>query len=122
MIANVYDKINLFLEASTIHGLVYLGKSNHRCTKIIWLPIVLFAFSLATYFLVQTICSFNTKFTITTTETRSIKDYPFPAITFHPGEYNSEKMFLRTFLNQFKFTRFGFKHDKEKLLENNGVA
>ena len=37
---------------------------------------------------------------------RPIKDFPFPAITFYPGDFNSKNGFMQTFLNQFQFTRY----------------
>ena len=43
----------------------------------------------------------------TTIETWSIQDYPFPAVTFYPGDFNSQNAFLKDFLNEFEFTRFG---------------
>ena len=67
---------------------------------------MLAAFGIATYFLYQTIEGFDTKYTSTTIEDRSIKEYPFPAVTFDPGEFNSKDAFLRKFLNQFEFTRY----------------
>ena len=37
---------------------------------------------------------------------RPIKDFPFPAMTFYPGDFNSKNGFMQTFLNQFQFTRY----------------
>ena len=42
----------------------------------------------------------------TTIQTESVEKFPFPAITFYPGDFSSENSFLRTFLNQFQFTRY----------------
>ena len=96
----------MFCEATTIHGLSYLSTNQSKSTRIIWTLIVLAAFGIASYFLYQTIDGFDTKYTSTTVEDRNIKDYPFPSVTFDPGEFNMENSFLRTFLNQFEFTRY----------------
>ena len=50
---------------------------------------------------------------------KGIQNYPFPAITFHPGDEHFEKGFLRTFLNQFQLTRYedGIMQDNEEFLE-----
>ena len=50
---------------------------------------------------------FNEKYVTTTIETRSVKDYPFPAVTFLPGDFNSQDAFKKDFLNQFHFARYG---------------
>ena len=48
---------------------------------------------------------------------RNIHHYPFPAVTFSSGDFNSKKSFLRTFLNQFQLTRYN-KNDNPKLKNN----
>ena len=75
----------------------------------------------AGYFLAETLAGFNEKFTSTTIETRSVQQFPFPAVTFYPGDYNSENAFLRTFLNQFQFTRYKNIGDHPNELEENEV-
>ena len=87
-------EVYMFLEASTIHGLVYLSTNQSKTTRIIWTFIVLTAFGVASYFLYQTIKGFDTKYTSTTIEDRNINEYPFPAVTFDPGEFNSKDNFL----------------------------
>ena len=109
---HIIKEAYLFLEATTIHGLVYLSRNQARSTRIIWTLIVLTAFAVASYFLSQTVQGFDTKYTSTTIEDRSINDYPFPAVTFDPNVYNSKIYFLRTFLNQFEFT--AYKEDSPK--------
>ena len=56
------------------------------------------ALSGASYFLYQTVDGFDEKYVSTTIETRSVKGFSFPAVTFHPGDFNSKKTFLRNFL------------------------
>ena len=100
------SELNNFSEATTVHGFAYLSKGQRRSTRIIWSLIVLGSAVVAGYFLYSTIKGFDEHYTSTTTETRSIKEYPFPAVTFHPGDFNSEKAFTRIFFNQFEFTRY----------------
>ena len=63
----------------------------------------------------ESVKGFGEKYVSTTIETRSIQQFPFPAVTFHPGDFNSKEAFKRTFLNQFEFTRY----DDESQLRNN---
>ena len=98
------SELNSFSEATTIHGLTYLSKGQTLCTRIIWSLIVLVAAVVAGFFLYETISGFNEKYTSTTTESKSVNEFPFPAVTFHPGDFNSaEKAFTRIFFNQFEF-------------------
>lgn len=106
---NFLKEVYEFFDTSTIHGLAYLGPNHVRSTRVFWLLILLGATGIASYFLYQTVDGFGTKYTTTTIETRSIKEFSFPAVTFHPGDYNSRDSFLRKFLNQMKFTRFEAK-------------
>ena len=99
-------EFNDFLETTSVHGLFYINKGQTRYSRIIWSLIVLSAAGIAGYFLYETISGFEEKFTSTTIETRSVKQFPFPAVTFHAGDYNSKDIFLRTFLNQFEFSRY----------------
>ena len=117
MFKNLILEVYIFLEATTIHGLAYLSRNQTKSTRIIWTLIVLTAFGIASYFLYGTFKDFDTKYTSTTIEDRSIKDYPFPAVTFDPGEFNSKDGFLRTFLNQFEFIRY----EKDSPMRNNEV-
>ena len=99
-------EVNDFFSSTSIHGFSYINGTQSKFTRIIWIIIVLFALSVTSYFLYQTVVGFETKYISTTIETKNIQKYPFPAVTFHPGNYNSQKAFLRTFLNQFEFTRY----------------
>ena len=102
----ILQQINNFFEATTIHGFAYISKSQQRTTRIIWTLLVFAALGGASYILYHTVEGFGDKFVSTTIETRSIHEFPFPAVTFHPGDYNSKNAFLRSFLNQFEFTRY----------------
>ena len=102
---------NDFCETTTVHGLIYLTKNQHKSTKTIWFVTVLSAFTVAAMFVTETIEGYNTKFTSTTIETKSINDYAFPAVTFHPGDENLDKGFLRTFFNQIQLSRYNSKYN-----------
>ena len=109
------SELNNFSEATTVHGIAYLSKGQSKCTRLIWSLIVLGAAVVAGYFLFETIKGFDEHYTSTTIETRSVKRFPFPAVTFHPGDFNSNKRFIRIFLNQLEITRF----EKNDRLRNN---
>ena len=111
----LWKEVNNFFTSTSIHGFPYISNTNERSTRIIWSIILFLGFGAATFFLYETIGGFNEKYVTTTVETRSIQDYPFPAITFHPGDFNSKDAFLRDFLNEFEFVRF----DKNSSLRSN---
>ena len=104
--AGLWREMNDFFASTSIHGFPYISDTHSKSTRIIWTVIVVGGFGITSYFLYNTVDGFSEKHISTTVETRSIKDYPFPAVTFHPGEYNSEKYFLKKFLNEFEFTRY----------------
>ena len=108
-------EVNEFFTSTSIHGFFYISNSQTRFTRITWTLLVLAATGTASYFLYQTVDGFYEKYVSTTIETRSVKEFPFPAVTFHPGEFNSKKAFLRNFMNQFEFTRY----DKKSSLRDN---
>ena len=113
---SLWREANEFFASTSIHGFPYINNSHVRSTRIIWTIIVAGALGAASYFLYQTVDGFYDKYVSTTIETRSIKEFPFPAVTFDPGDFNSKKGFLRTFLNQFEFTRY----EKNSPLKDNG--
>ena len=107
-----------FFDSTTIHGLAYLTNDKSKITRFIWLLIVVIAFSFAGFFLSETLAGYNTKFTSTTIETRNVDQFPFPAVTFYPGDENLKKGFYRTFLNQIKLTRYkGEMWDNEEFFQ-----
>ena len=83
--------------------------------------VVVTASTFAGYFLYEAVNGFNTDFISTTIKTKSIQDYPFPAVTFHSGDFNSEKDFERTFLNQFQLTRYTHEKTHPLQMEDNQV-
>ena len=102
----LWREINNFFSSTSIHGFPYISTTQSRSTRFIWTLIVLAGFGVASYFLYNTVDGFSTKYVSTTIETRSIKQFEFPAVTFHAGTFNSRNAFLRVFLNEFEFTRY----------------
>ena len=111
----ITDHLNIFLGRTSIHGLSYLTKDETKCSRFIWTIIVLTASAIASYLLCNTVFGFEEHYISTTLETRSIQDYPFPAVSFYPGDYDLKNSFKRVFLNQLEFTRFR----KENQLKDN---
>ena len=105
-LTNLGQELNDFLAATSIHGLAYIQQSQARTTRIIWTVLVAGALTTATVFLVQTVGDWDTKYITTTIQTESLENFPFPAVTFHPGDFSSQDGFLRIFLNQFEMTRY----------------
>ena len=109
--------LNEFLSSTSIHGLPYLHLTQSRTTRIIWTVLVAAALTTATVLLVQTVGDWGTKYISTTIETESVVNFPFPAVTLHPGDFSSKKAFLRIFLNHFHMTRYE-KEDSNPLQDN----
>ena len=107
---NMLKYLNDFFAATTIHGFSYISHEQTRSTRIIWTAIVLVASGGASFLLYQTVDGFSENFVSTTIQTRGVRNFPFPAVTFYPGDYNSEHGFKRVFLNQFDFTRYEDKN------------
>ena len=83
---NTWLELNHFLSSTSIHGLSYLHLTQSRTTRIIWTVLVAAALTSATVLLVQTVGDWGTKYISTTIETESVVNFPFPAVTLHPGE------------------------------------
>ena len=109
------SELNNFSESTTVHGFGYISRDKEISTRIIWSLIVLGAAVAAGFFLFRTVKGFDENYTSTTIKTKSIKEYPFPAVTFHPGDFNSEDAFTRIFFNQFQFTRY---HENDPRRDN----
>ena len=112
---NLWLELNDFLSNTTIHGLPYIHQTQTRATRLIWTVLVAAALTTATVFLVETVGDWDTKYISTTVETRGVQTFPFPAVTFHPGEFPLKKHFLRTFLNHFELARY---EESSPLFEN----
>ena len=112
---SLWKEANRYFSSTSIHGFSYISDTQSRSTRIIWTVIVLAGLGGASYFLYESVKGFGEKYVSTTIETRSIQEFPFPAVTFHPGDFNSKEAFKRTFLNQFEFTRY----DETSQLRNN---
>ena len=69
-----------YLQQSTIHGLRYL--SEGKCLeKFGWLIVIIVSSSFAGYMIYQTVEENNREPVLTTVETTSVQNVPFPAIT-----------------------------------------
>ena len=101
----LWRELNEFFSSTSIHGFPYIHHDQSRPTRTVWTLFVAVALATATVFLIQTVEDWETKHITTTIETRNVEEFPFPAVTFHPGEFSSERSFLRTFLNQFQLIR-----------------
>ena len=108
-------ELNDFFSSTTIHGFHYISRTQSPCTRFVWTVLVLVALATASLFLYQSFEDWETNYISTMLETRAVHNYPFPAVTFHPGEFSSQAAFLRTLLNQFQLTRY---EESSPLYEN----
>ena len=70
-----------YLEQSSIHGLRYLSEGRNILEKLIWLILILVSLSLACHWIQITVDENESEPVLTTMETTTIGDIPFPAIT-----------------------------------------
>ena len=74
---SVRKGVEIFLESSTIHGLVYLSQSR-RLAKLFWILVVITGFSGAGYLIFQSFQSWQEGPIKTTVETLPITEATFP--------------------------------------------
>ena len=80
-----------FLEATTVHGFVYLNRRNSFCARLFWSCIILTGFSIAGYMIYNSLIDWNANQTITTLESIAtpIQKVQFPTVTVCPHEDSS---------------------------------
>ena len=84
------DTIKEFLESSTIHGLVYIATSKRKLGKIIWLLIVLIAFTVALRLIYNSYQEWDEDPVSTSISTHPIARLRFPNVTICPPKgYNT---------------------------------
>ena len=70
-----------YLEVTTIHGLRYLMECKSIIEKLFWLLIICFSFGYATHIIQSFFADNDREPILTTIQTGSVQDVPFPAIT-----------------------------------------
>ena len=109
------EEINVFCETTTIHGFSYLSVSKKVATRFIWSLLLLSSLSVATLMISNTFVDLNRNPLSTNVDTIDIKNVPFPAVTFYPGHYRSEKTLLRRMYDYTEFERY---HADDSLTNN----
>ena len=82
--ATAMNGLSEFLQASTIHGLSYIGSSKVTFLRIFWTSVVAFGFATAAYLILGSISSWEESPIISTTQTKPISNANFPEITVCP--------------------------------------
>ena len=74
-----------FLDATTVHGFIYIHRRNSFCARIFWSTIIIVGFSIAGYQIHSFFVDWDTNQTITTLESIAapIQDVQFPTVTVH---------------------------------------
>ena len=78
------EGVRMFLESSTIHGLVYISTTKKRLIKIFWILIVTGGFTGAGYLIYESFNDWSKNPVKTTTENMPITDITFPKVTVCP--------------------------------------
>ena len=76
--------IREFLEASSLHGLVYISKAESLVAKILWAVSVIVSFSLAGVLIHQSFANWSNNPVSSVISTHPIKDLKFPNVTVCP--------------------------------------
>ena len=73
-----------FLESSTIHGLVYISTSKNRLLRLLWIAIVITAFSVALKLISNSFIDWRKDPVSTSVSTHPIEELAFPNVTVCP--------------------------------------
>ena len=82
----IVESLRGYLDSTTIHGFSYLGASKNVIERIAWIFIIGTCFTLAGVLITKSIEDANENPILTTFETVSVKDVPFPSVTIDSGE------------------------------------
>ena len=77
------EKLNTFLESSTIHGLSYIA-AGRKYVRLFWILVVIGGFSGAGVIIYQSFQSWADSPVTTTIETQPISEITFPKVTVCP--------------------------------------
>jgi hypothetical protein len=104
-----------FLEATTVHGFVYLNRRNSFCARLFWSCIILSGFSIAGYMIYNSLIDWNANQTITTLESIAtpIQKVQFPTVTVCPHEHSPPDnwSFLEKILNSIDLSDPSLRND-----------
>merc|ERR1712155_195363 len=96
------ENFRIFLESSTIHGLVYVS-TTRKCVKLFWILVVIAGFSGAGYLIYRSFQDWADNPVKTTVAKRPITEITFPKVTVCPPkntftELNYDLMKIENFL------------------------
>ena len=84
------ETIKEFLESSTIHGLVYISKSKRKVSRLVWIVLVVMAFSIAFKLISNSYMEWEEDPISTSVSTDTIAKLRFPNVTVCPPQgYNT---------------------------------
>lgn len=84
--AKFKDSIEEFLTETSVHGFKYLSVNFNKFVKLFWFVFISLGFAGAGILVYQTLQDAYDNPVLTTTDTTSITEYPFPAITVDSGK------------------------------------
>ena len=84
--AKLKNSIEEFLTETSVHGFKYLSHNFNICEKILWTIFIAFGFLGAGTLVYQTVQDAYDNPVLTTISSKSITEYPFPAITVDSGK------------------------------------
>ena len=76
--------IKEFLEASNLHGLVYISKAESKWAKVLWTVSVVISFSLAGLLINESYTGWKTHPVSSVISTHPVRDLKFPNVTVCP--------------------------------------
>ena len=78
------EVFNEFLESSTIHGLVYISTSKKRLLRVLWIAIIVTAFSVALKLIFNSFIDWSRDPVSTSVSTHPVEKLTFPNVTVCP--------------------------------------
>ena len=107
----VKENIKGYINETTVHGFHYVAVSKNPCEVVLWLAVI-FGGIIATAYMVAE--SFNEAYEnpiLTTIDTTSVKDVPFPAISVDAGKVTNSWGFIEKALDLVDFECYDDPYD-----------
>ena len=97
------NNIKAFLSETSAHGFHYLVNNRNIFERIFWAVIITTGFALAAYINTEALNEARSNPIITTIDTGSVRDVPFPAVTINAGKILNPWGFIEKVLDLLYF-------------------
>ena len=78
--------VSRYFRETTVHGFRYVVDGRNACERLFWISFILAGYAFAALFMAQAWQDFQNHPILTTTNTISVENVPFPAVTVDAGD------------------------------------